>query len=388
MKVILISADCTPNPGGVASHVHNLALALRQLGVATHVLGGASSRRALQSFRAPFPEFRVRALLPIPNVRVALFAAWAWREVRRTTRGGDEWVVHLHSLPWEAAVLAGQRPDVRRVATIHSSGFLDDEAAHKRQWLYRLFLARSDAILAPSRELADKARYVGVAPERISYIPNGVDPAEYSPLAPAPAAAYEIPGLEPDSRIVLATRRFDPKNGLLFLVRSMPSILASCPRARLVFAGDGEQLSEVRAACDELGIAGKVVFLGNVPRGELPRLYRRAEVCVLPSLQEATSISGLEAMATARPLVGTRIGGIPELIDHGRTGLLVEPRDPASLAEAVIRLLKNPSRAAEMGAAAQQKVLREFSWAAIGRRTMEVYERLLHRPSPALPRAA
>jgi glycosyltransferase involved in cell wall biosynthesis len=356
--------------------------------VTTHVLGGTSSRRALQSFQAPFPTFQVRALLPVPNVRVALFAAWAWKEVRRITRDGGQWVVHLHSLPWEGAVFTGQRPAVRRVATIHSSGFLDDEAAHKRQWLYRLCLADSDAILAPSRELADKARYVGVAPERIRYIPNGVDPEEYSPAAASHAAPYEIPGLESDSQIVLATRRFDPKNGLLFLVRSMPAILACCPRARLVFAGDGEQLDEVRGACHALSIADKVVFLGNMPRGDLPRLYRRAGVCVLPSLQEATSISGLEAMAMAKPLVGTRIGGIPEIIDDGRTGLLVEPRDPGQLAEALISLLQAPSRAAEMGAAARQRVLREFSWAAIARRTVEVYERLLGQPASALARAA
>jgi starch synthase len=93
-------------------------------------------------------------------------------------------------------------------------------------------------------------------------------------------------------------------------------------------------------------------------------------------------------MAMAKPLVGTRIGGIPEIIDDGRTGLLVEPRDPGQLAEALSSLLQAPARAAEMGAAARQRVLREFSWTAIGRRTVEVYERLLQQPAPALSRAA
>jgi glycosyltransferase involved in cell wall biosynthesis len=117
--------------------------------------------------------------------------------------------------------------------------------------------------------------------------------------------------------------------------------------------------------------------LGAVANIDMPEIYRAADFCLLPSLMEATSIAGLEAMATGRALVGTRVGGIPALIDDGVTGLLVPPRDPPAIAAAVNALAHNRERCVQMGHAARARVEAQFAWPRIAERTVRAYRETL-----------
>ena len=125
----------------------------------------------------------------------------------------------------------------------------------------------------------------------------------------------------------------------------------------------------------EAGCHDQAIFLGNVPNPQMPDIYRAADISVLPSFMEATSITGLESMATGVPLVGTRVGGIPYLIDDGQTGWLVQPGRPDQLATAIRRLIENPDLRAKLGGAARQKVEQTFSWDAIAAETAKHYRR-------------
>jgi len=110
----------------------------------------------------------------------------------------------------------------------------------------------------------------------------------------------------------------------------------------------------------------------------MPGFYGISDIVVLPSLKEATSISGLEAMATGKPLVGTKVGGIPMLIDNEQTGILVSPKDPHALSEAIIDLLKNNEKRKTMGINARKKVINEFDWKkTIAPRTIEIYKKII-----------
>ena len=114
-------------------------------------------------------------------------------------------------------------------------------------------------------------------------------------------------------------------------------------------------------------------LLGSVPNDAMPRLHSASDVAVLPSLLEATSIAGLETMACGVPLLGTAVGGIPEIVTDGVEGTLVPPRDPGALASALERMLVNADGRRAMGARARERVVHEFSWQAISRRSVAVY---------------
>jgi glycosyltransferase involved in cell wall biosynthesis len=125
------------------------------------------------------------------------------------------------------------------------------------------------------------------------------------------------------------------------------------------------------------GMQERTLFLGAVANADMPDIYRAADISVLPSLAEATSIAGLEAMACAVPLVGTRVGGIPTILQDGVTGLLIPPRDADALAAAIGRLARDVGLRRNLGAAARQSVELSFSWPRIAARTLAVYEGVL-----------
>jgi glycosyltransferase involved in cell wall biosynthesis len=169
----------------------------------------------------------------------------------------------------------------------------------------------------------------------------------------------------------------EPKKGLRILLEAIAQLerggsQASC---QLVIVGEGPAEQDLRSLCQSLGIASRVVFVGV--RRDIPRLLPLFDVFVLPSLYEGFGIAILEAMAAARPVVATTVGGIPEFVRQGETGILVEPGDAASLAEAISSLLQHPEQAQEMGLKGQKVVRDHFGIATVVRQHEQVYENCL-----------
>lgn len=226
---------------------------------------------------------------------------------------------------------------------------------HRSFGLYRNTI---DRLIAPSRFYRDKLVEWGWDAGRVAYIPNSIDAKAYSP------ATHE-------GDYVVYAGRLAPEKGLATLVRA-----TALARQRLVLAGSGPEEQTLRKLAGELG--ADVAFTGYLDRPELKRVIGEARALVLPSeWYENAPISVLEAYALGRPVIGTRIGGIPELIADGETGSLVEPGNAAMLAEALAGLASLPSSArAAMGATGRDWVAREFSPGNYRDRTMALYEAL------------
>ena len=238
----------------------------------------------------------------------------------------------------------------------------------------RLFLGHADAIISPSRELFEKSRATGIGSERNFYIPNGVDTEKFRPGNSFGVIDKDY-GLDPAHPVVICPRRLEPKNGVEYFIRAIPLVRKEIPDVQFLIVGGGfpEERRRFETMLTEAGQSRGVVFTGNVPNTTMPRFYALSMIATLPSLMEATSISGLEAMASGLPLVGTNVGGIPEIIEDGVSGLLVEARSPEQLAEAYIRLLRDEALRVRIGRGARERVEAEFSWPEIARRAVEVY---------------
>jgi glycosyltransferase involved in cell wall biosynthesis len=205
-------------------------------------------------------------------------------------------------------------------------------------------------------------------------IPNGVDPARFKP---GPSDARATLGIGVDEVVVVLARRLVEKNGVTWFARALGPLHDR--KFRVIIAGDGAERDAMHAVLAENGMLDRTLFLGAVANKDMPALYRAADISVLPSLAEATSIAGLEAMASGVPLVGTRVGGIPTIIEDGATGMIVPPRDPGAMAIALGALIDNPDLRHRMGAAARAKVEREFTWNVVAGRTIDVYRACLER---------
>ncbi|HEX9370927.1 MAG TPA: glycosyltransferase family 4 protein [Roseiflexaceae bacterium] len=214
---------------------------------------------------------------------------------------------------------------------------------------------RADAVLTTSAycRAAIERRY-GIAPGRVRLVPEGIDLPRWRRLA-------EREPRSSDGATILCVARQYPRKHVADLLRALPRVRRTVPRARAVIAGDGPEHAALRALAAELRLGESVVFTGALPDDGLARLYRRADLFCLPSVQEGFGIAFLEAMACGLPVVATSAAAIPEVVSHGRAGLLVPPSDVVALADALVELLEDPGRRTSYGACGQQHV-EQYDW--------------------------
>lgn len=228
----------------------------------------------------------------------------------------------------------------------------------------RAVASRCEAVTVVSRDMATNLPQVtSRRGERPKVMPMGVDSQRFS--GPAHREGSE--------QTVLFVGRLARKKGVEYLVRAFPQVLARHPDARLLLVGDGPCRRELEALSSQLRLGDRLLFAGAQPQAALPGFYRSSRVFVLPSVVAASGDTDglpvvlLEAMAAGCPLVGTAVGGIPDVMIHGRTGLVVEPAAPSALAAAINRLLDSPAEASKMGALAQRWARRKFDWRQVAR---------------------
>jgi glycosyltransferase involved in cell wall biosynthesis len=205
-----------------------------------------------------------------------------------------------------------------------------------------------------------------LAPESVHVIPIGV--YDYY-RAWADDSQAERPNT------ILFFGRIWKYKGLQYLIEAEPIITRAVPDARIVIAGSGEPFEKYRQAM--INPDSFEVHNRHIREREVAGLFQYASVVVLPYLEASQTGVVPIAYAFGKPVVATRVGGIPEVVDHGRTGLLVPPGDPKSLAEAIIALLRNREQRMEMGRKAKEETQNRLSWSSIAERTVGVYEKAL-----------
>ena len=276
-------------------------------------------------------------------------------------------VVHTHLFDADLiGILTARALGVRCCcSTIHSFSFF---AAPRHRWRYRLLLGPLvRRFLAVSRALADFLVHQCRLPaSRVRVIANGIDTARFAPAANA--ALRSAPG-----PTVGVLTRLDARKGLPYLIQAMAQLCSDFPNARLLIGGDGEDRSALEQEARSLGLTARVEFVGAV--SESAHFYHQLDLFVLPSLDEAFGLVLLEAMAAGLPVVGTRVGGIPEILEDGSQGLLVAPADSHALAGAIRALWSDPLRRRRMGEAARQQALC-FDIGRTAKELQAVYEEL------------
>jgi len=298
----------------------------------------------------------------------------AVRELARWLRREEIDLVHAHMYRAEVvgtrAAIAAGTPVI--MATVHSSRVRSPEDVA----LLAGLTGHMDRLIVPSESIAAKVRAEGRRGARFAVIPNGVDLARFAGPA-SPSTLRRDFGIPADAPLLGVIARLEPEKGHRHLLDAMPAIMRAAPDARLVIVGEGSQADALRAHARRLRIAGAVVFTGR--RDDVSALTADLTIAVLPSLREAQGISILEAMARRVPVVASAVGGIPEVITDGVDGLLVPPAQPAALAGAVVRLLRDAGLRRRIGEAGHATVRDRFSIDAQVRRIEAVYDEELAR---------
>ncbi|MBC8159644.1 MAG: glycosyltransferase family 4 protein [Roseiflexaceae bacterium] len=368
MRIALYNLTTTTKVGGVESFVWDLARELARRGHAVTIFGGVGAVRE-----------------HVPGVRVLLFPALPrtfWRTLpllRRAyaetkllerlsmaiaalpelVRGGYD-IVHIQK-PYDLAptLLARTLGGPRVLLGCHGEDFYRGD-----RWLAR----QADGAVSCSAFNAQTiaARY-GFTP-RVVF--NGVDTQLFQQVPADPS--IRPAGIPAAAPLLLFVGRLQPWKGVEYAIRA----LAAIPRAALLIAGEGVDRPRLMALAHELGLSERVRFLGQVPRAQLPRYFSSVDLLVATSFASETFGIGLvEAQACGLPVVATRFGGFPEVVNDGATGLLVPPQDSSALAIAITTLLADPVRRQAMSSAAPAWAA-QFSWQRVADRVEQSYDEM------------
>ena len=386
MRIGIVTREWPPDVyGGAGVHVEHIVAAMRSLPAGPEI--------DVHCFGGPRPD-AVGHAVP-PNLQAANGALQAVGvDVEIAAALADVDLVHSHT--WyanTAGLLAALVHGVPHVVTAHS---LEPRRPWKADqlgggyrlssWVERTAYLAADAVIAVSNgmRLDVLDAYPELDPAKVHVVGNGVDAEAYRPID-APDVVRGL-GVDPDRPYALFVGRITRQKGVMHLLAAAVQLP---PEVGLVLcAGAPDTPAERQQVADAVAALqqrrGGVIWIeAMLPRDKLVPLLTRATVFVVPSVYEPLGIVNLEAAACGTAVVASDVGGIPEVVDDGRTGLLAhyDPADTAAfeaaLAAAIAELVADPARAAAMGAAGRERVLAEFGWPAIAQQTVEVYSAVL-----------
>lgn len=286
-------------------------------------------------------------------------------------------VVHTHQIG--ALLYAG--PAARRAgvrAVVHTEHGKHYAARRRTRLLGRLAARHAGRFCCVSADIADEAVAQGVVPRRkVTLVANGIDLARFADRAGASEARRSL-GIPPGAPVIGTVGRLNEVKRQDRLIRAFARVRTSAPEARLLIVGDGPLRDDLRRLADGLGLGGAVHFTGYDPDPQ--RFLGVLDVFALTSRSEGMPLVVLEAWAAGLPVVASRVGGLPELIDDGRTGLLFEPDDEAALVSALRGLLADDGLARRLGAAGFRRVEETYSLRRMAEDYGRLYQALTGRP--------
>jgi len=293
----------------------------------------------------------------------------AFRELRRVLIQDKVMILHCHGFKADFYGLLAAKPlGIPLIATSH--------LWTKSSRLIRLYervdgfcLRFFDRVVVVSRPIREDLTKAGVSGNRVTVIPNGVDVDGFSQGRPERLRS-EL-GLGREEIVIGVIARLSPEKGHGHLLRAACTVLQEEPKVRFLLVGDGPLRRALEREVSILGLTGFVIFGGN--RADMPEVYAISDIVVSASLREGFPLSILEALAASRPVIATRVGGVPEIVQDDVTGILVDPGDEIGLANAILGLLRDAPHRRALGQAGRKLVEERFSVHRMAREYMRVY---------------
>lgn len=304
------------------------------------------------------------------------------RAIEMARRDGDFDLLHIHD--WLSASAARSLGDLLRIplaVTVHDTvrgrnqGRLSDEedyVARMEEWICR----HADAVLANSRFIRrELIEAYGVPEDKLSVVGCGVNPAAFE--SDADPRLFKSVLCPPDAPLVAFVGRLTQPKGPHLLLEAAPHVLRLQPEARFIFAGDGKMRQALEGRAAELGLQDRARFVGHLRGKVLATFYRAADMVVVPSLYEPFGMVALEAMVCGTPVIASQTGGLREIMANGDCALPAPPNDATTLARAILHLLHNPERGAQLAQRGREVATERYQWRDVAHRTLRVYEQVV-----------
>lgn len=292
-------------------------------------------------------------------------------------------IIHTHGYKSNLYALAASLgKQVSRITTCHN-WLGDDPKMRLYAWLDKFFLNRFDRVIAVSDPVKQEIINHNISAAKVLTIYNGIDTDRFNGQGKADSVRKEF-SIEKDCKVIGTVGRLSEEKGHVLLMQAAEKILQEYPKVVFLIVGDGPLKRHLEAKADQLAKieftktgCSKAHFVFPGVRNDMPTIYSLVDIFVLPSLTEGLPMVLLEAMAAQKPVVATKVGAVPRVIEDGHSGLLIQPGDVNALFKAIVELLKNPQKAYHLAQHAHQKVKSHFSSKRMAERYMEVYKDVL-----------
>lgn len=390
MRILMLSWEFPPKVvGGLARHVHDLSLSLAKRGEDIHVITCGVQGA---------PEFEICEgvkvhRVPTSNPTAPDFLTWVLQlnlnmveQANKLKESGLSFeIIHAHD--WLAAFAGKNLKHAWRtplISTIHATEYGRNNGLHNSLQRYisdvEWWLGyESWRVICCSQYMNDELQRIFQIPaNKLKVIPNGVYPEEFTATTIKPEQIRFKYAAE-DEKILFYVGRIVREKGLDVLLEAMPRILAADSKVKVVIAGKGPHLEELRQRAYQLGIYNRVYFTGYIDDNTRNALYQSAAAAIFPSLYEPFGIVALEAMAAGTPVIVSDTGGMSEIIRHGFNGLKAYSDNPVSLADNIIWLLQHPDHARKMRVEALKDVAENYNWHHIAEKTIKTYQQILRQ---------
>lgn len=385
MKILLATVYDYPHAGGLSTHVSTLRVGLEALGHQVDVLSFSDVPRWQQVVLAKGPSWLLNKFSKGAGIVWShRMREWMLHELIRGAKKKGYDVVNAQD-PF--ATLAAIGAGLPTVSTVH--GYMTFESISKGSMVEGSKAAarmtqveieayqKTGAVVTVDKRLKDYVETVsGVIGMAIS---NFIDVDGFRPEQAQNAALRKAHGVASDDEVLFCPRRLTKKNGVIYPALALVEVLKQRPKAHLIYAGSGEALGAIRQIVADHHLGDRVTLLGAIPHEQVKAYYAMADVVLVPSVhsagvEEATSISALEAMGCGAPLIACAVGGLKEIVEDGVDGMLVEEKNVPALAAAIVDLLAHPEKGAQFAMAARAKIEAQYSHLAAAKQYSSIYD--------------
>ncbi len=363
MPLKILHTESSPGWGGQENRILNEALGLQRLGAKVYILCQPESRLAEKAKEAGIEVFTypMRKIYDIKAIYHTVRLINKLNiDVVNTHSGKDSYIAGF------AGKLSKKRALI--VRTRHLALPITSTFSYK-------YLA--DVVVTVSEYVRDYLISKGINPERVFAIPTGIDLEKFNPDRVKSSLREEL-GLSENIPLIGTVSVLRKKKGHHILIEAIPHVLKEFPQAIFVFAGNGPQRKNIEYKILQCGLSQNIIMLGH--RDDIPQILKSIDIFVLPTLQEALGTSFIEAMAMGKPVIGSDVNGVREVIDDAVNGYLVPAEDKVALSEKIIELISDRQKAKDFGIRGREKVENKYTIEKMCSGMLEVYLKNLKKP--------
>lgn len=384
MKILIATAYDYPHAGGLSTHVTTLKAGLEERGHEVDVLSFSNVPPVVRKLYAQGPSFVLN------KVRKGRGILWSHQARKRLLHSliekNKDKQYDIINAQDPFTTLAALETGIPTVSTVH--GYMAFESVSKGSMIEGS--AEAKEMQRIEVQAYQGTRKVVTVDQRLKEyvkemsgvdaiaIRNFIDIHGFKPDKGRKSTLREQYAISKEDHVLFVPRRLTKKNGVIYPALALPAVLEKYPNTKLIYAGSGEALTEIKKIVDEHHLEDKVVLLGAIPHEKVKDYYALSDIVLVPSVhsagvEEATSISALEAMGSGSPLIACAVGGLKEIVNPHKDGLLVEEKNVGELSDAILYLLDNPEAGEEMAKNARAKIEKEYSHIAAAQKYEEIY---------------